>query len=323
MNIKIFTHFMPWEIDYALFSYTQLKKSKYYLSEDVKITIHTVLNVSSKLIDWGGSRLPKDFFIEKYNQLSCLLKDYNYISKIYDGDQIYGHLNFQREIIDKNVDYYISVCPDMYFSEHLLYYMTESVRNIKNKYFVITPQICQLWDTSWDILKHPKFDYGTCEGWQKNTDIFDVDNYLHNSTEEIKLQPLNTVKWAGWFDLFNKNFYEKLAPIPEEWQGYGGWDSYGMNISNIFKRMGGDFQQYLLNGSIIFQYSVGDLNNVNYSNCQEGCSNDDVIDGFSNYYKKFIVRQDVSIQRKDFDKNLGFFIERQLNSINKNFQYYK
>lgn len=301
---------MPWEIDYVLLTYIQLKKSKYYLSQDVNITIHSVLNLSSKLIDWEKSKLPKEFFTEKYNQLSNLLKDYNYISKIYEGDEMYGHLDFQREIISEETDYYISICPDIYFSEHLLYCLTESIRNIKNKYFVITPQVCQMWDTSWDILKHPKFNYNTCEGWQKNTDIFDVDYYLHNNIKEITIKPLNSVKWAGWFDVYNKNFYEKLAKIPLEWTGYGGWDYYGMIVSDFFRQRGGDFQQYLLNESIVFQYAVGDLN-------------DNDIDGFSNYYKKFIVKQDVSIQRKNFDSKLNHYVREQIINISKNFEDYK
>ena len=41
---------MPWEIDYALLTFTQLKKSSYYISKKHKITIDSVLNLSSKII---------------------------------------------------------------------------------------------------------------------------------------------------------------------------------------------------------------------------------------------------------------------------------
>ena len=51
MNIKITYHIMPWEIDYALLTFTQLKKSKYYIPNDVNITIDSVLNLSSFLIN--------------------------------------------------------------------------------------------------------------------------------------------------------------------------------------------------------------------------------------------------------------------------------
>jgi len=63
MNIKILIHFMPWEIDYALLTYIQLKKSKYHIPNDVNIVIETKLNLSSYIINWNKSKLPKDFFI--------------------------------------------------------------------------------------------------------------------------------------------------------------------------------------------------------------------------------------------------------------------
>ena len=85
MNIKITYHIMPWEIDYALLTFTQLKKSKYHLSEGTNIIIDSVLNLSSYTIDWNKSKLPKEFFIEKYNQISNLLIDYTHNQKIYDG----------------------------------------------------------------------------------------------------------------------------------------------------------------------------------------------------------------------------------------------
>ena len=61
INVKLTMHLMPWEIDNALITYTQLKKSHYYLPNDVNITIETVLNLSSKFIDWEQSKIPKDF----------------------------------------------------------------------------------------------------------------------------------------------------------------------------------------------------------------------------------------------------------------------
>ncbi len=117
---------MPWEIDYALLTFTQLKKSKYYLPEETNITIKSALNLSSYLIDWDKSKLPKEYFIEKYKTLSLLLKDYNHIDFIYEGDKLWGHLELQREAIEPNTDYYISICPDMYFSEHLLSYLASA-----------------------------------------------------------------------------------------------------------------------------------------------------------------------------------------------------
>ena len=160
-----------------------------------------------------------------------------------------------------------------------------------------------MWDQSWEILTHPKFAVGPHYGWEKTTDIFDVDYHLHTSGEEISLTPIDQLKWAGWFDLYSKEFYENLVRIPEEWKGYGGHDSYSLITSNYAKQIGLDFQQYRLDGQIIFEYSVGPLRT-------------DDIHGFSNYYKNLLVKKDVSEQRMEFDKNLPMFIERKIIELN-------
>jgi len=105
---------MPWEIDYALLTYTQLKKTKYHLSDDVNVYIETILNLSDYTIDWNETKFPKQYFIDKYTQLAPLLKDYNHISRIHDNKELYGHLDLQRECIAPEIDYYISLCPDIY-----------------------------------------------------------------------------------------------------------------------------------------------------------------------------------------------------------------
>jgi hypothetical protein len=290
---------MPWEIDYAMLTFIQLKKSKYYLPTDVNITIETELNLSSKIINWNETKLPKEFFIEKYNNMSALLYDYNHCKKIYDDDNLYGCLDSVRNNIDSETDYYISICPDIYFNEQLLFYLIESIKSIKNKYFVITPQICRMWDESWEILTHPKFAVGPHYGWEHTTDIFDVDYYIKTSADEIKLTPIERQKWAGWFDVYSKSFLEELAPMHKDWVGYGGWDHYSMIISTISKQHGYDFQQYRLDGQIVFEYGIGPL----------------VGKEFSEYYKKFIVKQDISEQRELFNKNLEKYIQERINQL--------
>jgi hypothetical protein len=295
---------MPWEIDYAILSFTQLKRSKYYLPEDVNITIDSVLNLSSYLINWDESKLPKEYFIEKYNTLSILLECYNHNKKIYDGDELYGSLDLVRDSYTSDTDYYINVCADMYFSEHLLSYLVQAAQSIPNKYFVLTPQICRMWDESWEVLTHPQFAVGPHYGWEKTTDIFDVDNYLHTTQDEVGITPINQLKWAGWFELYSKDFYEDLVRVPDEWHGYGAWDYYGIIICNYAKQKGFDFQQYRLDGQIIFEYSIGPLRT-------------DKVHGFSNYYKNFLVRRDVSEQREEFNKNLDKFIEKKIKEIDE------
>ena len=137
MNIKIATHIMPWDIDYALLMFTQLKKSQYHLPEDVKVTIDVELNLSSYVINWEESKLPKEYFIEKYNTLLLLLDGYNVVTNVYNGDKLYGHLDHQRRIISHEIDYYMGICPDVYFSEYTLAYLIESAKHIEDKYLLV------------------------------------------------------------------------------------------------------------------------------------------------------------------------------------------
>lgn len=300
MNLKITYHIMPWEIDYALLSFIQLKKSFYYIPRDVNIIIDSVLNISSYIINWDESKLPKEFFIEKYNQLLPLLKDYNHNSKIYERDELYGHLDLQRDSISSDIDYYMSICPDIYFGEHTLAYLIESLKHIKDEYFVLTPQIPKMWDASWNVLTNKKYINYPDESWD-SVDIFDIVTDVH--PEPVLSCSEDQIKWAGWFDIYSKSFFEKLAPIQPDWQGYGAWDFYGMNVTNEFKHLGGKFTQYILENQIVFEYCIGPLKT-------------NEINGFSNYYKKFI-KIISNQQRNDFSENMVDKLNEKFSTLYK------
>ncbi|MCA9748195.1 MAG: hypothetical protein KC414_03760, partial [Romboutsia sp.] len=178
-------HIMPWELDYAQLAFMQLKKSICNLPcSPSNIEIRTVLNLSSYIIDWKKSQLPKDFFIQKYRDISHILRhDFPCFFRIYDSYELYGHLDFQREEIESNVDYYLVMCPDMYFNENLLSYIIESLPQISNQHFVITSQISKMWDRTWDEITHNKFSNIPYKEWD-NVDIFDVID-INNKVEEI------------------------------------------------------------------------------------------------------------------------------------------
>ena len=294
---------MPWEIDNALLTFTQLKKSFYYISEDANITIESVLNLSSKFIDWNKSQLPKEFFIDKYNDISLLLNDYTHIKRIYDGDEVYGYLNLQRESLSKEIDYYIGVCPDFYFSEHLLSLLIESTRIVKNKYFVITPQIYKKWDATWDEITNPDYLDVSYDEWDKY-DVYEIRNQLKANSGDLSLIPTNKNKWAWWFDIYNKEFYENLCPVHDDWNGYGPWDWYSMMLSEKAKGLGYDFQQYVINGQTILDMDAGNLKGMS----------------FNSYYKKYLhllPDHSPTVQREIFEKNMIKYLNKGLTNLLK------
>jgi hypothetical protein len=297
MNVKVKIHLMPWEIDYALMTFTQLKKSFYHLSKDVNVTIESVLNLSDRFVDWKTSQLPKDFFKSKYNDISLLLNDYNHIKRTYEGDEIYGYLNIQRESISPEIDYYIGVCPDLYFSEHLLSLLIESARVIPNKYFVVTPQIYKRWDATWDEITDNNYINIPYTDWNKH-DVFKTRHEIKFRNEDISLTPVTRNKWAWWFDLYSKEFYENMCPVHDDWNGYGPWDWYSIMLSEYAKNnMKVDFQQYLLKGQTILDLEVGCLKDI----------------GFTSYYKKFLTLIPdfaPSFQRPQFEAKMQSYLEK-------------
>jgi hypothetical protein len=301
MNIKLKIHIMPWEIDNALLTFIQLKKSYYYLPEDANVIIETVLNLSDKFVNWDESQLSKDFFKTKYNDISLLLNGYTHIKRVYEGNEIYGYLNLQKESISSEIDYYIGVCPDFYFSEHLLSLLIESTRIITNKYFVITPQIYKRWDSTWDEITDSNYLDVPYSEWEKY-DLYEIRHQLKINNNEISLIPTNKNKWAWWFDLYNKEFYENLCPVHNDWEGYGPWDWYSMMLSEYAKNKGYDFQQYLLKGQTILDMADKNLKGME----------------FNSYYKKFMrLIPDFAppIQRQKFEANMLYFLEKGIKNL--------
>jgi hypothetical protein len=126
----------------------------------------------------GESKLPKEFFIEKYKTISKLLDWAEHKPFIYEGDELWGHLDLERNIIEPHIDYYMSICPDMNFHEHLLFYLIESAKSVNDEYFVITPQIYKMWDHTWDHLTHPNYQNIPYNEWNGG-DTFDISPFYN------------------------------------------------------------------------------------------------------------------------------------------------
>lgn len=292
---------MPWEVDFALISFMQLKKSKYYLDPNVHVKIQAVLNCSNYLIDWENTRLPKELFKQKFKDLGALLVDYEYDPVIYEGDEIYGILDMQKNSYEPDVDYYINITQDMYFSETLLAYMIESVKHIKEKYFVVTPEIHKMWDYTWDEITNTDYLNVKYEDWNK-ADIFDIRYNLKTSNREVELEKTTRSKWAWWLDLYSKAFYEEFAPVQDDMKGYGAWDWYTLMLTEHAKQRGADFQQYVLRGQTIFEYPIGPLK----------------ARGFTGYYKDyFSIKVTPQQQRALFESNMNLYLQRGVDSLIK------
>lgn len=292
---------MPWEIDYALLVFDKLKQSSYFINKEDTLYLDTVLNLSDKFIDWKQSKLPKEYFIEKYKILDDLIKNkFIHKSFIYEGDKGYGWANLYKTMIDSQIDYYIPICPDINFQEHLLYYLIESAKQIKDEYFIITPQIFKCWDSSWDVLVNEKFQnipYEKCI----DIDIHEI-RYQCLDLDNSNIKPINQFKFAGWFELFNKNFIEKLAPILPEWEGYIPWDLYSMNVCEIAKQHKVNIQQYILENQVVWFEDTGC-----WANEEEYGGDGKMKKTIQNFLSIKTIGKE---QRKLVDDNLSLYIEK-------------
>jgi hypothetical protein len=289
MNVKIKIHYMPWEVDYALLQFMQLKKSSQHLSDD-KIYFHIGLNLSSHIINWNESKLPKEYFINKFNANLKMLdwaEDVNVT--IYEGDELWGHLDLEKTQMDPKIDYYMSICPDMWFHEHTLFYIIEAAKQIKDKHFIITPEIHKLWDWTWDELVNENYQEVPYNDWNKS-DIFEIQS---RSLGEPNLTQISRFKYAGWFDLYSKDFME-LIPVPDDWKGYGPWDYYSMLVSDIAVKNGIDIKEYVLRNQIIFEYHPN----------KEDKSN------FADYYKDLLSLNKIENQRQVVESKFPYYIEQ-------------
>lgn len=293
---------MPWEIDYLLLQVIQFKKSLYHLNlKENKFTFELVLNLSDAIISWDESNISKKFFIEKYDYIMNLLNsnDITVIKKMYQGEEDYGCLNAQRECYDDFTDFYISVCPDIYFSENILFLYVEATKNIKNKYFLITPQINKRWDNTWDVLVNEYYKDNKYTSRSDARDAFDERYVLKYKIKQNKsLIKISNFKFAGWCDLYNKNFFKELVPNLN-WSGYGPWDLYAMLISQICKNNNVDIQQYVLNNEIISDYSNMNIDEKNN------------IFSLTQYYKNNLKLYNpnlTKIQRETFENKIDKFI---------------
>jgi len=294
-KIKLVLHSMAYELPYLSYYFTQLKKSKYYLPEDAELIIDVTFNCSSYFI---SSVNTLESLKTIYNSQLTLLSDYKVQSKIIN-EGLYGHLDSQRDAKQEDIDYYILSTPDIMFDEKLLSYYCEAIKHIKNEYFLLTPQITQMWDNSWDLIVNPKYkDIPYDKFLDKN--CFDIIYDNSNYREEMRLTPLPTSKFAFWFDLVSKKTYEELIPVWDEWHGYGGSDYYSMIVTDVYKRMGGDFQQYLLEGQTIVEWTHGKVGHQ-----------------LVKPYKDMLVFNEVPNHGEIFKTKVYEYAQERINQLNK------
>ena len=257
MKIRAQIHLMPYEIDHLFLLHHQLKRSSYHLTENDKLELDVVLNLSNKLIDWNDSKLDKEFFIEKYKATQYLTDWATCRYNIYDGDEMYGHLDNTKSAIEDDIkcDGYLGIGPDIHFHETLLYYMFRSIEMIKDDYYWISPQIPKMWDSTWDCLVHEHFLDVPYEDHRK-IDTYEIERVMRNSSGTQLIENDKNYKWPCWFDLHSAKLIE-LIGIPDSFTGYGPMDTFYSSVLELIRNPEVinikvlDFHHYILKNQLV------------------------------------------------------------------------
>lgn len=288
MLTQIVIHLLPHEIDWFEWQSKQFKLGSYYIKD--KVIIDVTLNLN--LIDWTQSQLPKQFFIDKFNQIKTLW-DWAETQFIVDEDnKCLGCNDKRREAIrSTKADNILYLDSDLYFQPELLHYLMESAKLLDQEYYIISPQTVRMWDSSWDILTNKKY-----LSTPANLDLYysnDPFQIISSPIEEINLSPIDKFKFGGgWFNLLSTKLLQ-LTDMPDSLGSYGVDDLYVMVCCDVMKQKGYNVQQYVLEGIIIvenFKYRWNPYKEYLYSISKQDEYRQQAEFNIQNEIQKFINR---------------------------------
>jgi hypothetical protein len=245
---QLVIHLMPYEIDWFEWQAKQLKQCSHFLQEDDYIIADITLNLN--FVDWSISSIPKDYFIKKFNQIieTCFDWCNETIIDINDNNTCCGCADKRRTTIQETTaDQLVYLDCDLIFSPFTLKLLLDSAKQVVSEYFIISPQIPKLWDSSWYVLMN---DVYRDVIWDNKTFI-DPYTVITTSYGIPKLNPINTFKLGGgWFNLFSTNLL-KLIGVPESFGSYGPDDTFIMFGCDIMKTKNYNVQQYIIENLVV------------------------------------------------------------------------
>lgn len=244
MITQIIVHLLPHEIDWFEWQAKQLKIGSCYIED--KIIVDVTLNLN--LINWNNSQLPKQYFINKFNQIKQLFDWCETIFEIDENNKCLGIDDKRRNSIRKyNPDNFIYLDCDVIFKPETLALLINSAKTVNDDYYIISPQIPKLWDSTWDTIVN-KVYLNEQYGFEK---IMDPYSILNTDYGDIFLSSINTFKFGGgWFNLLSAKLL-KLTDIPDSFGPYGVDDTYVMICCDMMKQKGYQVQQYILEGIVV------------------------------------------------------------------------
>jgi hypothetical protein len=207
---------------------------------------------SDELTNWSETKLPKEYIIERTEELVTKFLDWCEYTLLFGDENILGCVSQRRYSIQTNpdADFFIWLDCDFIFKDTTLSYMTQAYQTIKESntdLFVLTPQFVKQWDNTWDVIVNDRFLNKSLMYHEIN----DVYKDTLPDMEEINVKTIPTFKFAGgWFTLISKELLE-MTSIPESLGHYGLEDTFVIECCNILRNLGVEVFQFVLENHII------------------------------------------------------------------------
>jgi hypothetical protein len=252
MKTHIIIHVLPYEIDRFESEILELHKNSKYLSKEDEVVIDATLNLNDIIIDWSKSKMDKQYFVDRFENTKKACQWATLYYDISSNNECLGVDDKRRIAIKKyasSCNNFIYLDCDVWFPNTTLKYMIDAAKLIKNKYYILSPQIPMLWDASWDILCNESYKLH----WRnKLTDIdhFDVFTKDYGQIEIVQMPILKM--GGGWFNMISSNLLEYIG-VPDAFGPYGLDDTFLIDACEIMKSMKIDVQQYLMHNLVVTQ----------------------------------------------------------------------
>lgn len=235
---------MPYEIDWFEWQAKQLKIGSCYIED--KVIIDVTLNLN--LVNWNNSQIPKQYFINKFNQIKQYFDWCEILFEVNDNNICLGIDDKRRNSIrNHSPDNFVYLDCDIIFKPETLALLINGAKQIKDDYYILSPQTPKLWDWTWDVLVNNIY-LDEQYGFEKNIDPYSILNIDYG---EISLSPINVFKFGGgWFNLISSKLL-KFTDIPDSFGPYGIDDTYVMYCCDIMKQKQLNPQQYVIDNLVI------------------------------------------------------------------------
>lgn len=226
---------MPQEIEDLALTLHNLKINSVFLDNNVIYKVDITMCLSDELTDWENTKLPKEYFKERTQELCAKYLDWcEYELVIENGKQILGCVSQRRESWKKNqdADFFIWLDTDILFKESTLFYAENAYRMISEQgvdMFVVTPQFVKQWDNTWDVIVHKNY-------WNQPINYHLTNNVfkdVYPQQEKVNISQILSFKFAGgWFTLISKKLLDIIG-VPDSFGHYGLEDTFIMICSSI------------------------------------------------------------------------------------------